>query len=37
MYIDEPYADPYPNFIQKFEPESNLKVAEPKPCDIGWR
>ena len=30
MYIDEPYADPYPNFIQKFEPESNLKVVEPE-------
>ena len=27
------------NLIQKFEPESNLKVVEPehepKPCDIG--
>ena len=34
MYI----AEPMPNLIEKFEPESNLKVAElkpePKPCDI---
>ena len=38
MYIDEPYVEPHPNFIRKFEPESNLKVAEPEnepePCDI---
>ena len=34
MYNDEPNA----NLIGKFEPESNLKVAEPEhepePCDI---
>ena len=39
MYIDEPSVEPHPNFIRKFEPESNLKVAEPEnetePCDIG--
>ena len=40
MYIDEPYVEPHPNFIRKFEPESNLKVDEPEPCDIdckGWK
>ena len=34
MYINEPM----PNPIRKFEPESNLKLAEPEPepepCDI---
>ena len=36
MYIDEPM----PNPIEKFEPESNLKLAEPEnepePCDIAY-
>ena len=39
MYIAEPNDEPHPNLIEKFEPESNLKVAEPEPesepCDIG--
>ena len=30
MYNDEPNA----NLIEKFKPESNLKVAKPEPCDI---
>ena len=36
MYIDEPMLNP----IWKFEPESNLELAEPEhepePCDIGY-
>ena len=36
MYIDEPILNP----IEKFEPESNLKLAElenePEPCDIAY-
>ena len=34
------YAEPHPNPIRKFKPESNLKLAEPEhepePCDIGY-
>ena len=39
MYIVEPEVEPHPNLIRKFEPESNLILAEPElepePCDIG--
>ena len=39
MCIVEPKAEPYSNFIRKFEPESNLILVEPElepePCDIG--
>jgi hypothetical protein len=38
MCIVEPKAEPYSNFIRKFEPESNLILVEPElepePCDI---
>jgi hypothetical protein len=38
MYIVEPEVEPHPNLIRKFEPESNLILAEPElepePCDI---
>ena len=34
IYSGKPNVEPHPNLIEKFEPESNLKVAEPKPCDI---
>ena len=38
MYIAEPNDEPHPNLIEKFEPESNLKVVEPElepePCVI---
>lgn len=39
--VSEPYGEPRPNFIKKFEFEPNLIIAEtklkPKPCDLGWR
>ena len=38
MYINEPNVEPHPNFIRKFQPELNFKVAQPElkpqPCDI---
>jgi hypothetical protein len=41
MYIVEPEVEPHLNLIRKFEPESNLILAEPelepKPCDIAYR
>ena len=40
MYIVEPEVEPHSNLIRKFEPESNLILAEPElepePCDIGY-
>lgn len=34
MYIDKSNGEPHPNFIEKVEPKSNLKVIEHEPCDL---
>ena len=36
IYIFEPKAEPHSNLVGKFEPESNLIVVEPEPCDITY-
>ena len=36
MYIAEPMLNLIQTSFGKFEPESNLKVAEPEPCDIAF-
>ena len=35
IYIVVPIVEPHLNLIGKFEPEPNLILAEPEPCDLG--
>ena len=36
IYINEPNVEPHLNLIEKFEPEPNLMLAEPKLCDLAY-